>query len=95
MILTVGSSPAVFYSAVFSFASSRLYAAKHTRKMLSLSSLFRMSFFVVCVHKHALPCLEITDMEQPLSLIIPAEKQQVSRTKTRRSDVAVVHPLLH
>ncbi len=45
MILTAGSSPAVFYSAVFSFASSRPHAARHTRKMLSLSSLFRMSFF--------------------------------------------------
>ena len=44
MIVTAGSAPAVF-SVAFSFASSQPPAIRHTRKMLSLSSLFRMSFF--------------------------------------------------
>ena len=50
---------------------------------------------MVSVYKDTLPRLEITDMQQTFSVIIFSDDQHVRCPEPRRSDVAVIHPLLH
>ena len=50
---------------------------------------------MVSIHIDALSRLEITDMQQTFPVLIFSDDQHVRCPKTRRSDMAVIHPLLH